>query len=533
MSIRKSSSFLLPFTLFLFSFLLRLSLISKGPYHLDCLNLAVLAERTLETGSLQNQFGSGYPLTVLFGALFIFVSRIFSQNDPVFAVNLMSVVFSSLAIPALYAVSNKLFGRLAAFLSSILFSVSPIFLGISVYGKSHTPSIFFLLTGLYFLLSFLETHDRKLLLISGVFIGSMGAARLQDMILMTVPISFLCIFGTTAVQSRPLKEKFENLFIFWVTAFVIVAGFHLPYLIQKDHVHYLDNLSIFWQQGAAINFRGFFSQSLIASFVFLLINFTEAGLMIAVIGLSFMAQKSRRLLIFLLLLIGLPLLFYGNLYSSVPRFFAFILPPFILAQGYLFARSVKINATFRVISLAVYCTILYLMFTFIFPLVYARHAYALLPDYAKWVSEKIEKNAYFITTDDRPFYIHYGQFNFLFRPIDSFHLEDTVLADFKREIDELLDNDIPVYTTSVGLFAYDPRRKYSSLIMNNYDLEIVGTKLFEDWHRGVLKQMIFYNPLIRLKKKAPGSNDPSSILGLFLLSRHCFPVNPISHSNYL
>ena len=153
MSIERTKAYLIPLLLFFISFLLRLSLISKGPYHLDSLNLTLLAEKTLETGSLQSQFGPGYPLTVILAALFIFVSRIFSQNDPILAVNFMSVVFSSLCIPVFYAITDKLFGRLTAFLSAIMFSLSPIFLGVSVFGKSHTPSLFCLLVGLFYLLS--------------------------------------------------------------------------------------------------------------------------------------------------------------------------------------------------------------------------------------------------------------------------------------------------------------------------------------------------------------------------------------------
>ena len=178
MSIRKPTSLLIPLALFLVSFLLRLFLTSKGSYHLDCLNLAILAERSLDTGSLQSQFGPGYPVAVLLSAFFIFVSRIFSQNDPVIAVNLMSVVSSALCIPALYVIAEKLFGRLPAFLSAVIFSVTPIFLSISIYGKSHAPSLFFLLTGICFLLSFLETREKKTLVISSIFIGLMGASRL-------------------------------------------------------------------------------------------------------------------------------------------------------------------------------------------------------------------------------------------------------------------------------------------------------------------------------------------------------------------
>ena len=154
-------------------------------------------------------------------------------------------------------------------------------------------------------------------------------------------------------------------------------------------------------------------------------------------------------------------------------------------------------------STTIYCTILYLMFTSIFPLLYARHAYALLPDYAKWASKIIDKNARFITADDSLFYNYYGDLNLLSRPMDFLSLDDNALSNFKQKLDVLLGENIPVDTTSVGLYAYDPDRKFSSLIEKNYHLEIVGEKLYEDWHRGALKQRIFHNRLIRLRKKTP------------------------------
>ncbi len=330
----------------------------------------------------------------------------------------------------------------------------------------------------------------------------MGASRLQDMLLMAVPISFLCVFGTDLASRHSKKlNALPQVFTFWTIAMVVVAAFHLPYLNAQQHTHYAHNVSRFWQQGIPGNFRGIFSKSLTVSFIFLLKTFTEAGFAIALIGLAFIGKKSPRILFFFLLWIGIPLLFYGNLYTTVPRYLAFLLPPLILAQGYLFAKLMTINFPFRLMSTAVYCTIVYLMFTSIFPFLYARHAYALLPDYAQWVSQKIDKDARLIVTDDRLFYEHYGNLNTVSRPMGFLSMKDESLSRFKKKLDTILDDNVAVYTTSVGLYAYNPDGKFSSLIKEHYRLETVGAKLYEDWHRGGLKQKIFPNLLIRLRKK--------------------------------
>ncbi|MBN1869718.1 MAG: glycosyltransferase family 39 protein [Candidatus Omnitrophica bacterium] len=453
----------------------------------------------MDTLSLQNQFGFGYPATVFLGAIFIFISRLFSQNDPVLAVNLMSVVMSSLCIPVFFAIAEKLFGRLTAALSSILFSLTPIFLGVSVFGKSHTPSLFFLLLSLYSLLTFFDTRAKRLLIAGGFFMGLMGAARLQDMVLMVIPFSFLCVLGTNSEDhSKTRNESLQRLSVFWVTALAVTLIGHLPFLLQKDHALYAHNILKFWGQGITWNFRGMFSSSLAVSFVFLIRALSEAGSVMSLVGLVFIGKKSPRILFFFLLWLCFPLFFYGNLHTTVPRFFTFILPPLIMAQGYLFAKSMSINSAFRITSTAIYCLILYLTFTSIFPLLYARHAYALLPDYAKWVSKTMGKDAWLITTDDRLFYEYYGNVNVLGRPLGLRFLEQKALSDFKKKVDALLDNNTAVYITSVGLFSYDPDKKFSSLMNENYRWEIVGTRPYEDWHRDILKQNIVPNQLFRI-----------------------------------
>jgi len=133
---------------------LRLAFLSKGPFHVDCLNLAINAEKTLNTLQMHYLFGPGYPLTVLLGAIFVGLAKIFAIADFVIAVNFVSVFFGALCILAHYSLVRKLLDESCAFFSSLMLSIFPIFLILSVYGNSHTPSLFFLLAGISSLLSF-------------------------------------------------------------------------------------------------------------------------------------------------------------------------------------------------------------------------------------------------------------------------------------------------------------------------------------------------------------------------------------------
>ena len=51
--------------LFSLAFIIRFLLISKGPFHLDTLSLAINAEKTLGTLTLHYQHMPGYPLVVI------------------------------------------------------------------------------------------------------------------------------------------------------------------------------------------------------------------------------------------------------------------------------------------------------------------------------------------------------------------------------------------------------------------------------------------------------------------------------------
>ena len=189
--------------------MLRLSVISRGPFNGDCLSLAIQAQRTLELLQPQYLFGTGYPLTVLLGALFWGMTQLLGNTDPVLAVNLMSVVLSSVTVSIHYLVVQKLLGRPAAVYSALLLSVFPVFLGISTYGMSHVPSLLFLHLGLLALLRDKETLAIKNIALSAFWLGCMGASRVQELALMSLPISIL-LGALVFTESRQRLNRFAR-----------------------------------------------------------------------------------------------------------------------------------------------------------------------------------------------------------------------------------------------------------------------------------------------------------------------------------
>lgn len=480
----KFHPFLLPLGLFIFSFLLRINLISKGPYHLDCLALSINAQQTLETHQLHYQFGTGYPLTILIAAFFIAITQALSGPDPVFAVNFMSVVLSSLSTIVFYLFIKNTITSRAAFMSALFFSLHPIFLSLSVYGNSHVVCVFFLLLSLYSLTHPFEKLRNPLFCL---FVGLMGAARLQDMIL-TLPA--LGLFWLSANNKIPLsfqKKAFSLILCLTGSAF-IAASFHLPYLFGKAHANYSSQFKTFWNIGLATNFLGFFSPYLVRAIGIIFLSTTLAGILVAWIGLLKMLKLYTCLALATLTLFLAPLLFYGNTMTSVPRFFLISVIPLCFLMGYGIDQILSFPKKIIKFTATALCIMIVLLpnVTNIFPILSFRHSHALLPDWAQYIKNQTEPDAFIITGDDELFFNHYAKRKTLYRPKALTHLDENEFNDFKKNLSTHLSNKIPVYITSMGLSTYNPDRIFSDYILKNFELEYRTTKVIEDWHAGEL-----------------------------------------------
>lgn len=485
--------------LFCFSFLLRFCLISKGPYHIDCLTLSISAQNTLQNHQLYYQFGTGYPLTVLMGAFFIAVTKLFSVNDPVFAVNLMSVTISSLSVIVFYLLTKNILNSRSAFWGALFFSLHPIFLTLSVYGNSHIICIFFLLLSLNALT---QTNNKFRYFFFSLFLGFMGAARLQDMVLMLLPLSFFCL----SWHQKPLanlRRQILSLFVYLISAVIIAAAFHAPYLLGKTSLQYRSQFQTFWHIGVTTNFRGFFSAYLLRSINTIGLSTTLPGVLIAWYGLIKMFKENRPLAILAIAWIMVPLFFYGNLLTSVPRFLLICTVPICLSFGFGIDRLLSAHKTVLkfILTLTMAIIILLSNVTHIFPLLYLRHSFNLYQAWAEYIKNHTQPQALVISGDDAMFLNHYGGCRIFPRPVSMSHLDDNQFTVFKKNLSNQIANDVPVYITTIGLSSYDLDGDFSSYIKNHYRLEYRGEKIVEDWHGGELYFGEMKESLYRIYKK--------------------------------
>jgi 4-amino-4-deoxy-L-arabinose transferase-like glycosyltransferase len=430
-SISKPKYFIAPLSIFLLSFILRLLFISKGPFHLDTLNLSIKAAHFAQTFELQGLFGSGYPLTVILGGIFVFLGKILNFNDPIICINFMSVLTSSIALLYFYVIAEKIYSRTSATFATVLFSITPIFLGLSVYGKSHTPSIMFLLISLYYLLLFKELNKKSLLILSALALGAMGACRLQDMILMIIPISYALLF-LNVTSSHPPSRHTSNLlktfliFFSFTSLFIII--FHSPFFLHGNYAEYKLQWDSFFKQGVSSNYRGFTSDAFLLSFNYILQSTSILGVSLSVCGLFITFLKNKKLTLFLLLWFCIPFLFYGNLWTTAPRFFLLILPPLFLAMGQALSIGFQKTLIHKTVSVLTITLLAFIYLTSIMPAIHFRASNQLLPDFYQWVASTTENNAYIISGDDRLFIEYYSHRKSFPKPLENLKLSKESLT---------------------------------------------------------------------------------------------------------
>jgi len=497
-----SRSLAISLLLFIFSFILRLSFISKGPYSIDGLSIMLHAQKLLDTHSFEYHFGFGYPLTIILAAVFVGLGRLFSVG-PEIAVNFMSVVFGSLCIPLFYLFARSLMGNVFAALCAILLSLCPIFISVSVYGIGHTPALFFLLGGLLLLIKFFQEGRFNLLVLGAVSFGACGASRIQDLILFLPALTYFFFLNQKFLpdcNAMAFKVRMRFFLVFLFVCLFFSFLFHLPFLGEKTYFQQLN----YFQKVSIINFA---DVNLIwKKFLYNLKCLTQTlsllGMILCVGGLGLLAKERPFVFVFLLGWILTPLYLLCNLNTIVARHQILILPPLIMAECYLLTSFLRHGRLFRLSALFLYGLIIVWTFGYYLPPFVYRHRHSSLIEYSQSMEKLTETNARIIGGETDPFIEHYGHRKSLERMLRDKHvLEDTELSNYKKKLEGLLDEGTPLYITETGLYTYDFEEKFSNFMKMNFRLEYVGTSKYEDWHRDYLQRVFFIDTLYRIKKK--------------------------------
>ena len=490
-------SFYLALLLFIVSFLLYSSMISKGPVTVDCLSLVLQVEKIFATHQFTYLYGSGYPAMVVLGFIFTAIGRAVGFNDSVVVLNLIGVLSGALSITIFFLLMRRLCDRITAILAALLLTLNPIFIDISTYGISHGPCVCFMLLGFFFLAVFFKEGGSFRFFISGIFFGLMGATRVQDLVLM---LPFIAMMTFLALNRIPLRKRVKTAFLFFGLIGIIVLLFHAIYFMGQNG--YDVQLKVFLHTGLIENFKGFLLASVKRSYLYITQDFSYTGTACYLAGILYLIGSDKKILLFSVLWWLIPLGFYGNLLMMCPRYYAFLLPAFIIPIAVLLGALVKHKSL--MLRIGAYISIVMIILgplsdtlgTFM-----RRHEHALLPEYYEWIGNIVEPNAGIIGCDDGLFIQRYTKREFLEKPASFGHINRESLTVFKKNVDAYLDNGRPVYITDMlGLFPYDKYGEFRQFMLSNYQLTTVARGDLEDWFSTPFWIEVYESSIIKVEK---------------------------------
>lgn len=487
-----------PAIVFVVSFLVRFCLISKGPYHVDSLNLVLQAQKTLETHQLQFAFGSGYPLNVLLAAVFIGVSEFFGCHDSVWAVNLASVFFGALGTVVFYLFLRLIFDEKAAWLGAGLFCFNPILWGTSVYGMNHMPSLFFQITGLYFLFRYFKHNVWGDFLWGAVFIGFMGATRLQDMVLIVPAI----IYSTVFLNEGGILKKLRRTFWFFLIVGAIVAVFHLPYMFNDQESGYSKQLQLYGRLGF-VQFDGRMFLLLGNGWAHLLESFSWFGCVLAAAGMVLILRKRTLFAVFLLLWFLVPLLCLSSMSGLPPRFLIMVVPVIVLLLSYVFSQYMNGPRFLKWAAMTVWVSLIIYSVVLMYPILNFRHHRAEIVTASQWFGRITPSNSVIFARDEGFFITHYGGRQVMEGPACWGGCSNAQFLDFKSKVRELTSQGRAVYITSMGLQADDPDGEFQKFVKGNFDLIPVGKSWTEDWHHDCMVLRLGWVKLFKIVAIVP------------------------------
>jgi len=494
----------IPLALFGAAFSLNLSLISKGFYHTDCLGLAIQAQKILDTAQMHYLHLTGYPLTALLGALFLKIGPALGIANAAFSINMMSVVFSSLSGVLFYFFVKKICDPLTAALSTGLIITHPVFLATSVYGNSHMPALFFLMSAFLFLARYRQNGSIAPLVLSAVSLGLMTAARPQDIIILpAVAYLFLMklpVREAPRSQRRRSSGMIKHGIAFLLATIVTVMLFYLPMLTQnRGPGHVPLSSSIIREVLGDLD-----TYALWVSFQSVMVSFSPwaAGLILG--GIVLLIKKSRGILILLILWAAGPLLFFGSLITTVPRYYINIILPLAVIVARCVAFLIKKNRRLAILACLCYGALLVNSLTRVYPVLLFRHQHDLMKDLGVWVAARSEPTAIIFCQDERGIIEYFAKRKTRKPPFMKYasrvytRRDAKKLNDSRIFIERQLQQGVPLYATGAALTSHDPEHRFLKMLKINFGVEEIGQTVAEEWHQGATNLILYRERLYRI-----------------------------------
>ena len=484
-------------SLFLLTILVRMIFKNGGVFHWDSLKDVMVIEEMIKTGSMQYSYAYGAPGMVAFVSIFYWMDKVlFGATSAEPAYFFVTFLTTALSVVLIYILTKKITrSQFASITASLFFSFNAIILTVTTYPKTHSIALFFILLSFYFILLYNKTKKSKYIWLSGLLFGLSVSVRIMNALLF-IPLLFL--YFNPKIKNRLLifkknKLKLRNFL------YLIISAFGIWYILFAKRIsewggffQYLSRL--LGEQGSAVRWQGLFSDSLRYSISQIYISISIVGAILFFIGLYYGIIKYRKTLIFLLLWLLPPFLYFANIDQPLSRFFIVFIPAIsiIMAMGNLFVYRKN-----KMIGIIVAAIVIISMFYVAYPIIQHRHEYSGTKELALWVAENTEENAVIMTNDLGHFIEYYGKRARIVHPRTG---KDEDIQVFMQKLTNYSNQGIPIYSTGEG-FAIDPGQKVLAAIQQEYNIEGIGEKEGEIYQFSDLQLAPYNEALFKLTKK--------------------------------
>jgi len=414
--IMKKLYLLVLFVLFSLSLTVRVLFVNDGLFHHDSVQLAKAVEDTYQTGVLHPATGGKYGLVLLYTIPY------FLYHNAYVVTTFMTILFASLSVLMAYFLVKELFGNeFIALSSALMFSFSPLYLGVTTYAKSHAAAMFFLFLSFWLYVVTIKRGKTNTLFV----------APLAYTLSLLIRIDNIMFFPMFLVLYLCYKSKKRYMLVFYLITALLMTTCYVWGLLFK---YSGDQLVWGFDKLVYLLYVGLYRY---------MDSITTMGFCILVLSIFYLLYKKQdRLLLvcgYWILSIFIPM---SMLNVSSARFYVpILLPSFVIISAALsFTRWKVLAAT----------AIVLIMFLTITPVINFRHYYSSGKELGLYLKDNIPPDSYVMLGDANVFAEYYSNLNTIGNNADITGKE--------------------VYTVE------------GTVKDMNYSTEVVGVVLYEDYH---------------------------------------------------
>ncbi|MCX6707253.1 MAG: glycosyltransferase family 39 protein [Candidatus Woesearchaeota archaeon] len=402
-----SSEWFIISALFIFSLAIHIMFKATGLFHFDSVFDTIMVERSIASWTLNYSYGWGAPGMIIIVGFFYLIDHLLtgamSAERAYFIVTFLSAALSSVVM---YLLVKKFSNKFVAVSSSLLFSVSALWLTSTTYPKTHSLGILFSLLSGLLLLSAAEKKSVKMMIWAGISAGIAMSIRPIDGGFIMIPL--LMIYLHPKIKGGQIvldKEKMnlKNMAALAIPAFLVLLALFIPRIMSAGGVG-----AVLAQLGGETRggWMGFYSAQLPQSLGFMTTTVTYFGWAAVAIGILYLIKKREAYLLSSISVWFLIFFLYiGNLAVVDSRFLIPAIPPLCILMAFgadFIYEKHSIAGILVVILLAI------LMFSVGYPLIKARHEYSGQKEFAEFVEASTQPNSLIMTGDDYVFINRYG-----------------------------------------------------------------------------------------------------------------------------